>query len=257
MAINFGGRLKLFLASIFATLENKSFLLVALLCAGYLVFISNARIALPLVLIIPVFIIMGLQQRITKINFRSIAVSLIVLMAGMSLFLFINFKMVGFLGFDFFNPYTEANTQGRSVIWRAILMSYSNSNLVEKLFGLGFEADSKATRLFSENLHLEGLGAHNSYLFLLICMGIFGSFVFYYLLYSIFSKIPFLLRYGNRDAIKIAVLSATFFILFAWLSLTTEIVIRPQLMVLLFFFSGLHVQLYLNLKNKDITNVRA
>ena len=247
----------IFLAAVFANLQNKIVLFAAISGAAYLVFKSNARIALPLVLIIPLFITISLRQKFIKINVKTIAVGLIVSALSMSLFFLIDFKALGMLGFDFSDPYSAANTQGRSVIWHAVFQAYSNSDLIGKLFGLGFDADSRATHLFSESIQLEGVRAHSSYLYLLICMGIFGSFVFYYLLYSIFSKIPFLLRYGNRDAIKIAVLSATFFILFAWLSLTTEIVIRPQLMVLLFFFSGLHVQLYLNLKNKDITNVRA
>lgn len=238
----------IFLAVAFVTLQRKLLLALALLCAAYLVFKSNARIALPLVIIIPAFVTMALRGTLTKINAKAVSVALIAAVVGMALFTVIDFRSLGMLGFDFTAPFSAANTQGRSVIWSALLQAYSEAGFTGKLIGMGFDADARATSLFSESVQLEGVRAHNSYLYLLICMGVLGSFSFYYLIYSAFLKVPFLLRHGNKKATEVATLSSSLLILFIWLSLTTEVIIRPQLMVPLFLFTGLHVQHYLKLK---------
>lgn len=238
----------IFLVFTFITLQHRFILVLSLLCVGYLVFKSNARIALPLVVLLPVFILMVLHGKLIKINFKTIVTVLLTAIFGMTLFLVIDLRSFGMLGFDFSNPYSAANTQGRSVIWAALLNAYSDASFFEMLIGLGLDADSKATAMYSQSVQLEGVRAHNSYLYLLVCMGIVGSLIFYWLLFSIFSKVPFILQQKEIKQRVIPTTSCAFLIIFLWLSMTTEIVIRPQLMILLFFFSGLHVQSYLKLK---------
>ncbi|WP_312938300.1 hypothetical protein [Stutzerimonas nitrititolerans] len=232
----------------FVSINRRSLLVVAFLCAGFLVFKSNARIALPLLIVIPVFTVMVLRGVIAKVNIKAISVALIAMLAGMTLFAFIDFEGLGMLGFDFSDPFSAANTQGRSVIWAALLRAYFEAGLVGKLTGLGLDADLMAAALFSESIHLESVRAHNSYLYLLVCVGLLGSFSFYWLIYSIFSKVPYLLKYGAQKGREIPALSCSFLLLFLWLSMTTEIIIRPQLMILFFFFSGVLVQEYLKVK---------
>lgn len=247
----------IFLSLTFATLQKKSLLAFSLICAGYLVFKSNARIALPLVVIIPVFITMALNGKMAKLNSKSISLIVITTVAGMAIFSLIDFRSLGMLGFDFSDPFSAANTQGRSVIWAALLQAFSDASFMEKLIGMGLNADTKATNLFSESVSLEGVRAHNSYLYLLLCLGVIGSIAFYWLIYSIYSKAPFLLKQENKNLRIIPTLSCSFLILFVWFSMTTEIIIRPQLMILLFFFSGLHVQSYLKIKKEARRYARA
>ncbi|MCY1288289.1 hypothetical protein D9M70_373200 [compost metagenome] len=239
----------IFLSIAFATLDKKTLLALSLVLSGYLVFKSNARIALPLLVIIPAFLIMTTRGKITTINLKSISLIIITAGVGMAAFALIDFRNLGMLGFDFSDPFSAANTQGRSVIWAALLQAYSNASLTEKLIGMGLNADVEATRVFSESISLEGVRAHNSYLYLLVCTGVAGSLSFYWLIYSIFSKSPFLLKQGNRKSQIIPSLSCAMLIIFLWFSMTTEIIIRPQLMIILFLLSGMHIQSYLNFKN--------
>lgn len=233
----------------FTTLTNKSLLVLSLLLSAFLTFKSNARIALPLVIILPMIAIMLPRGKLTKISLKTITLTLSFITIGMGLFTLIDFQSLGMLGFDFSDPYSASNTQGRSVIWGAIFQSYLDANIIDKLTGMGFDADTTATAGFTGSENIEGLRAHNSYLYLLICMGILGSLSFYTLIYSAFSKIHFIITQKNKNSIRIATISSSLLVLFVWLSMTTEIVIRPQLMVPLFFFTGLHVQLYLKHKN--------
>ncbi len=172
------------------------------------------------------------------------------------MFALIDFRSLGMLGFDFSDPFSAANTQGRSVIWSALLHAYSNAPFMSQLFGSGLSADAEATRIFSESAQLEGVRAHNSYLYLLLCMGIMGSLAFYWLIYSTLKKASFLLMQDDESHRVIPTISCALIILFFWLSMTTEIIIRPQLMILLFFFSGLHVQSYLKVKKAMRANLR-
>jgi len=239
----------IFLAFVIAFFENRYINLLAFGLTGYLVFISNARIALPLVIIIPIFSYYAKRGDFGDFNIQNLLKIIGVLASGMMIFLLIDFGGMGMLGFDFSDPFSSANTQGRSLIWSAIIDFYSSVSILAKLFGSGFDADITATIIFSEVINLEGARAHNSYLYLLVSIGIFGSLIFYSLLYEIFRVIPFLIRSGKRSGVRIiSALSCSFLILFFWLSLTTDIVIRPQLMILLFFFSGLHFQAYVDMK---------
>lgn len=246
----------IFLVFVFATVTNRLVLAFSLVLAAYLVFKSNARIALPLVVIIPIFVMMALHGKLKSINLKSVVVVLAAAVMGMAMFALVDFRSIGMLGFDFSDPFSAANTQGRSVIWAALLQAFTHASLVSQLFGSGLNADVEATRLFSESLSLEGVRAHNSYLYLLLCMGVMGSLAFYWLIYSVLNKAVFLLKQDDHGLRVVPTISCAFIVMFCWLSMTTEIVIRPQLMILLFFFSGLHVQSYLKVKKAVRANLR-
>lgn len=234
----------IFLVFVFATLKSRLILFASFLVAFYLIFLSNTRIALPLVLVIPVFLFFSLNKN----NFTlSLSGSFYLIFASVVGVLLLSvFNMSGVLGFDFSDPLSVSNTQGRSVIWEAILLAYSEGSLFNKLFGFGLTADVVATTKYSSALSLEGVRAHNSFLYLLLCVGIFGSFLFYLLVYLLITKAQSLFKNDDVRLKIIPSISCSFIIMFFWLSLTTEVIIRPQLMILLFFFSGLHVQSYLN-----------
>jgi len=242
----------IFLTIAIATLRQKTLLLISIVCAGYLVFKSNARIALPLVLIIPATIIIARRKSPTKLNLKTTALIGVSALIGILSFALIDFKSLGMLGFDFTDPLSAANTQGRTVIWSAIIKSYIESDYLSKLFGQGLDADIKATSAFSESADVEGFRAHNSYLYLLISVGIIGSLTFYLALIS-FLKISLkTLKFKEKNHKLIASISICFIILFTWLSLTTEIIIRAQLMIPLFLFLGMNTKIYLNSSSKKL-----
>lgn len=238
----------IFLVFVFAIINNRFLLLITVGCAFYLVLKSNSRISLPLVVILPSFISALLRTSGLRFGRSVIFVILISVFVGMSLFTLIDFKSLNLLGFDFSDPYSAANTQGRSVIWDALLNSYASADIWGKLFGQGLMADTEATQFFSGSVNLEGLRAHSSYLYLLLCLGAVGSLIFYTLLFSVASHALYVLRYGGRKIRGIPLILCSLLILFLWISLTVEAVIRPQIMILLFLFSGLVVQLSLKLK---------
>lgn len=240
----------IFLVFIFTIINNRVLLLIAIGCAFYLVLKSNSRIALPLVVILPSFALTVLNTSGLKFGRNVIFATLVSVFIGMSLFALIDFRDLNLLGFDFSDPYSIANTQGRSVLWDALLQAYFSASVWGKLFGQGLMADVEATRFLSESAILEGRRAHNSYLYLLLCLGAVGSLIFYSLLFSITSHALYVLRYGDQKTRKIPLILCSMLILFLWISLTVEAVIRPQIMILLFLFSGLTVQLSLKLKTQ-------
>ena len=241
----------IFIVFIFATLKSKLALSIGLILSSYLIFKSNTRIALPLILIIPAFIMLANYSKLGLISLRNLAFTIVVTSTGVALFAIIDFNSIGLLGFDFSDPFSAANTQGRSVIWAALLDAYSDAPLLNKIFGSGLTADTDATRLYSASLQLAGVRAHNSFLYLLLCIGIAGSILFYWLMYLFLKKAHPLLMQSSSSLKVIPIISCSFIIMFFWLSLTTEVIIRPQLMILLFFFSGLHVQSYLASKHHE------
>ena len=229
-----------------ASTNRKAIMLIATICTGYIVFKSNARIALPLAIALPVVISHIQSGGVFKIKIKTIALPLVSICLVISAFCFINFEALGMLSFDLSDPFSASNTQGRSVIWSALLQAYAEAGFIDKIIGLGLGYDSTATRLFSESSSLQGVRAHNSFLYLLVCLGALGSLAFYALILSIAFKIPIILRISNTHTRKITILTCAFIILFLWLSMTTEIVVRPQLMALMFLFSGLLIQSHIN-----------
>lgn len=240
------------LAIVSSTLTSHLAAVIAAFFATYIVFKTNARIALPLTIAIPAFAILVRAGYIQRLNTRALGYFCLIAGIGMSLFLLIDFRALGLLAFDFSDPFSAANTQGRSVIWAALLEAYSQADPLRKLIGLGLGADAAATSMYSASAQLEGVRAHNSYLYLLICTGVFGSVLFASLLISIFRRAPILILHGDRQSMIAVILFATLMLVFLWTSLTTEIIIRAQLMALVFYSSGIVVQRNLTLKKMAI-----
>lgn len=238
------------LSIIASTVTSRGLLLVSTALALYVVFKTNARIALPLTIAIPVLASLVRAGVIRRINLKAVIYFFILGAAGIGLFFLIDFRTLGLLGFDFSDPFSAANTQGRTVIWAALLEAYSQADSLRKLVGLGLGGDAAATMIFSESAQLEGVRAHNSYLYLLVCTGIVGSALFYLVLFSILRRLPILLTNGDRDSIVISNLFLTLAFVFLWTSLTTEIIIRAQLMALFFYIGGVVVQRNLIIKRR-------
>lgn len=240
------------LSIVSSTLTSRLAAVVAAALATYIVVKTNARIALPLAIAIPAVAILVRAGHIQKLNTKAIGYFCLIAGIGMSLFLLIDFSALGLLAFDFSDPMSAANTQGRVVIWAALLELYSQADPLRKLIGLGLGADAAATSMYSESLQLEGVRAHNSYLYLLICTGVLGSALFTGLLISISRRVPILLLHGDRQSMIAGILFATLILIFLWTSLTTEIIIRAQLMALVFYLAGIVVQRNLTLKKMAI-----
>lgn len=215
----------------------KTVMVIVFLMVGFVVVKSNARIALPLVFVLP---LMSFFLRRGSVNFSKIsAILLLTVSFGGVVFYMIDFNSMGLLGFDFADPFSRSNTQGRSVIWLALLEGYLFYDIQSMLFGHGLGGDVALTRLFSEASRFAGVRAHNSYIYLLICTGLFGFIIFWVFIFQIIGHMFNVLFYRDDLSVFLALL----FVIFFWLSLTTEIIIRPQLMALIFYFSGIVVQI--------------
>lgn len=230
------------LSIVSSTLTSRLAAVIAALFATYIIFKTNARIALPLAIAIPALAILVRAGYIQRLNAKAIGYFCFIAGIGMSLFVLIDFRELGLLAFDFSDPFSAANTQGRSVIWAVLLEAYSQADPLRKLIGLGLGADAAATSMYSASAQLEGVRAHSSYLYLLICTGVLGSALFTGLLISIFRRVPVLLLHGDRQSMIAGIFFATLMLVFLWTSLTTEIIIRAQLMSLVFYSSGIVVQ---------------
>lgn len=241
----------IFLALVTSTLSSRLVIFTATLLALYIVFKTNARIALPLTLAIPIFSELVRRSYVQRLNTKAIAAMFLAASTGMILFFLIDFNTLGLLAFDFSEPFSAANTQGRTVIWSAVLDAYMKADYLRKIIGSGLGADIVATATFSESASLEGTRAHNSYLYLLLSTGIAGSALFFFLLISIIRRVSVLLRTGDKHSLIIANLFSALMLTFFWISLTTEVIIRPQLMALLLYVSGVLVQRNLHLKKKN------
>lgn len=240
------------LAIVSSTLTSRLAAVIAAFFATYIVFKTNARIALPLTIAIPAFAILVRAGYIQRLNAKALGYFCLIAGIGISLFMLIDFRALGLLAFDFSDPFSAANTQGRTVIWAALLEAYLQADPLRKLIGLGLGADAAATSMYSASAQLEGVRAHNSYLYLLICTGILGSALFASLLISIFRRVPALILHGDRQSMIAGILFATLILIFLWTSLTTEIIIRAQLMALVFYLAGIVVQRNLTLKKMAI-----
>lgn len=225
--------------SVFA--RHWLFLSVSVLIGGYLVFITNARIALPLVVVVPMLAIALRKGWVTEFNSKFIFYGLIVGVIGAVGLVLLDFVGKNMLGFDFSKPFSEANTQGRTVIWATILSFYFEASLIKQLFGLGLGADAYATSLL-EGSHLAGVRAHNSFIYLLVCTGLIGLVVLSWFFFALIRLVPLLLNSSNIHFFRAGSLALIFVVVMLWFSLTTEAIIRPQLMIIVFFICGLAVQ---------------
>lgn len=217
--------------------DNKHLYLSLSAISFYIIFKTNARVALPLALIIPAITIALSNQINLKIKTKHMIYVGLALSTGISIFAIVDFESLGLLNFDFSDPFSEENTQGRNVIWGVILSKFMAGSMYGKLFGYGLDADLVATGSVAQ---LIGLRAHNSYIYLLVCTGVIGSMAFYAFLISATRKAK---QTFNSKSKIINIQFIIILLTFLWISLTTEAIIRPQMMIYLFLFAGLSVQL--------------
>lgn len=236
--------------SVFSRIKVLTFL-STLLCF-YLVLITNARIALPLVIAVPLLAIAFRKGWIKRLNGKAMIYGLVACSAGMSALLLVSYTGNNMLGFDFSEPFSAANTQGRTVIWATILGLYAEAPVFEQMFGLGLGADSYATSLLGSH-QLAGVRAHSSYVYLLVCTGVVGLLLISWFFVEVLKRVPVLLVSRNVSFYEVGSLTAIFVMNMLWFSLTTEAIIRPQLMILVFFVCGLTVQAHI-LEKKRIND---
>jgi O-antigen ligase len=117
----------------------------------------------------------------------------------------------------------------------AVLQYYSEYDWVNKLIGGGLSADVTATDKYSLAFGLENSRAHNSFLYVLVCLGALGFAVFCFILLGWIYNIIRAMRFWDEPIVIVSlVLLITFFVF----SLTTEAIIRAQIMIPLSFFMG-------------------
>lgn len=210
---------------------------ISLFAGVFLVFLANSRISIPLVILI--FILTIVDTNKFYLNIGRSFFYLILLSLGLVFILsFIDFSKFGMIGFDIKDPFSESSTQGRSQIWAAVIEFYNNSSLGSKIFGSGMASDLVASAMYSELDRFEGSRAHNSYLWLIICMGWVGLIILLLFFLSVIAEIRWKIRNhyfsNNRFAIFAALL-----IVFFIMSISVEVIIRTQFTYILFLYAGL------------------
>lgn len=233
---------------VFLTMVNVEFrsrliLAAALVMAAYVVFSTNARIALPLVLAVPICCryLTGASRRGKRMG-RLFVIIGISLGSGALIAAALTVIAPDLLGFDIANPFSEGNTQGRSVIWAALMQAFLDSSTTTQLFGAGLSADQSATAIFSATERLASTRAHNSFLYLLLSIGVLGSVAFLWVLFQVLGAVRSGARSPGLVERKWVAMLASLALIFFVISLTAEAVIRPQIMIPLFLVFGVVVR---------------
>ncbi|AUN95716.1 O-antigen ligase family protein [Pseudazoarcus pumilus] len=188
---------------------------------------------------------------IDHLNLRTLSYAAIALVCGLSIFMLVDLRGLGMLPLSFSEPFSSANLQGRNVIWARLWEAFIHADAWQMIIGMGLAADSFATTYYAFTGHLVGARAHNSYLYLILCTGVLGFGLFAAFVIEVLRHVSRLIGHDDEESVRLGLLTGLFLLIFPWFSLTTEIVIRPQLMVLLFFFAGVAVQRSLLITSVD------
>lgn len=143
-------------------LKKNKILLIPIILSLIMCYYSNSRISIVVnLIIILLYFIMKKNRNLLQI--------FLILFCCSALFFFVysNISSSNMLTIDFNNFFSEANTQGRSVIWKNIFDIYNNSNLISKLFGVDLVSDQTI-------LNGDIYGSHSMYLKILFSIGIVG-----------------------------------------------------------------------------------
>ena len=120
---------------------------------GYLIFESNSRIAIPLFFLC-IAVVISLQnatlsksnlKTTTRLLFYFLTLGGLVGLATFAAFAVIVLSNREMMGFDVISPFSEANTQGRTLVWDAVYYSFQQLDFTSKILGAGFDADALAT----------------------------------------------------------------------------------------------------------------
>lgn len=213
---------------------DKSLIVSLAICliSVWLVWISNARISI-VALVLSIGVIGYLKFR--YLGMLPIFLGFLVLVAFSIFGLLILEASDDLLGFDFSDFFGEANLQGRNWIWLSLLKYYDEYDLFSKFFGGGLHADVLATSKYSLAFNLDESRAHNSFLYVLLCMGGVGLFLFSSLLLN---WIYVIFRAMKGEPEPLLIICVCLFVIFFIFSFTTEAIIRAQIIVPLSFFMG-------------------
>lgn len=231
----------IFTAIIMARSPRLASATLAIACAVYVVYKTNARIALPLVLAVP--ILCRVTKRYGELRSRELALQAITLLgisvlSGIGLAVLIGELRPDLLAFSVRDPFSDENTQGRNFIWAALISSFEHSSTTDQFLGQGLYADINATLSYSISSELAGARAHNSLLYLLLALGIFGAVIFVGIFVSSRRTILHALRSERHDERVWAIILVALLVIFVGMSFTTEVVVRPQLMIPIFMILG-------------------
>lgn len=148
---------------------------------------------------------------------------------------------------DFSDFFGEKNLQGRNWIWVALIEAYGDYPILKKIVGGGFDADIVATNQYSLAFALDGSRAHNSFLYLLLALGLVGLLIFTLIIIIASNYCRAIIVAGRtEDDVMMATILGCIFLIF---SMTTEAVIRAQITVPLALYLG-RTSLYFSLRRK-------
>lgn len=237
----------LLLMIIFNGLTNKFILSICWLSAMWIVLLTNARIFIPIVVALPLinyFVRTGFAdlRTLKARKWKSILIAS-VLIGAVVAFMGLADSDEGYLTISFTDFMSARNTQGRSVIWDALLAGFANSDILTQFFGGGLDADRILVSGFAEITGVEDANSHNIYLYTLVSTGILGFALACYLLFQLISIFN-LVENSDERIIRLKVNVASLITMLLVAGLTTDAIVRPQLMILTCFFVGMLVQVY-------------
>lgn len=209
----------------------------AILLGSYLVFEANSRIAIPIMILQILLYYLGVKKLFLHLG-RSFLLLTMFVFISIGVFSLIDFSSLGMVGFDISDPFSDSSTQGRNHIWDALITYYNNSDIFHKIFGSGLASDILAARQFSDPGLFEDSRAHNSYLWMLVCVGWSGIVFFFIFLYFLLKSMKYktMINEFNENNFYIFL---SFLMVFLIMSMSVEVIVRTQLTFIMFFYAGL------------------
>lgn len=210
---------------------------ISFLSAIIILFLCNSRVSIPLVFVLYVLNYYDMVSIYKKFYSKVIVffVLFFIFILGLS---YLDFSKLGMIGFDIKDPLSDSSSQGRNYIWGAMISYYQQLPILEKLFGAGLASDILASKSFYEIGQFDSSRAHNSYLWLLLCYGWIGMFLFIYFFAMIIKSIKKSVNNSKVNKKNLYVFTCLL-IIFLVFSLTIEAIVRTQITFLLFLFAGL------------------
>ncbi|WP_459573927.1 hypothetical protein [Cupriavidus sp. 8B] len=227
------------LAFVLVYTKSRILKLAMLAMAGWIVLRANSRVFIPVLMLMPLLQTFYLGRKPgAKRSFLRVA--LIGLIACFGTYVFFTTIMQftplsGYLGFDIADGFSAKNSQGRADIWQALWDGYCNASLDQQIFGAGLDADQRFTAEFSEEF-FGGKNSHSSPLYLLTCTGAIGLALHIWVVFIIIKRAARGLQQNIDNRIE-----QLFFMLamiYIISGITTEAVIRPQMMIPFWFLAG-------------------
>jgi hypothetical protein len=210
-----------------------SFVLLNLL----LIFLANSRMYL---LLLPIVTALYFYRRIIFLNTKRFFVMLPIFFSLIFLvFYSINDILLNFglLAVDFNDFFSGKNLQGRDLLWDNLLSSYYDFSSFNQLFGFGLVKDTELAFLTG---YFESTNAHNTYIFNLISVGLFGSLFFFSFIITSFKRLLSLFeKYSDYPKLyDLLYLSVAFTFLFFIAGFSATVISFLQLSWFYFFFMG-------------------